>query len=389
VNVHGGSFACRLKNPDSGHRRFTTGSQSVVDGETYQVTFWVRGAGEVRVGLFDGRPGGASGYSPYSAYTTASTVWTQVTQNIVCANDTTDAEFIISVRNTAAAEHIVIDDVTITQGVAATPMSIYDIQYTTASDGASPAVGNVVATGGIVTAVYGGGYWLQAGTGAWSGILVDDTNTNAVLGDSILLQAIVEEFFGLTRLAGVSNVVWEAGYPVPAASTLSHAQSQSEDYESVLSTVVAVTCVNTSLGYGEWMVDFGPDADSLRVDDLIFPFTPTLGAAYTLTGPMYYSFGQRKIEPRGASDIVAGLQDLRALNVAVYPNPAADRITIRRGSGGRARFEVIDATGRVVLALWGSEATTTLDVGGLNPGNYTVRVSGAGAVGHRPFTILR
>lgn len=389
VNVHGGSFACRLKNPDSGHKRFTTQALTVVDGEIYQVEFWARGSGEVRVGLFDGRPGGTSGYSPYSGWTTLGTTWTQVTQTILCANDTAGGEFILSVRNSLGAEHVVIDDVTITQGVVATPMSIHDIQYTTATDGASPAVGSAVATGGIVTALCNVGYWLQAGTGPWSGIFVSDTLTNVAEGDSITLQAIVEESFGLTRLNGVNNLVFEAGYPVPAPQSLDHAQSQSEPFESVLSRVVAVTCTNASLGFGEWMVDFGPAADSLRVDDLIYGFTPTVNDAYTLTGPMYFSFGQRKIEPRSAADIVAGIGETASLEVAVYPNPASERITIQREGSGRARYEVIDATGRTVIGQWGNATSIGIDLGALDAGHYMVRVIEADAIGTAAFTIVR
>lgn len=388
TNVHGGSYACRLYNFDSGHKRFTTQTLTVVNGETYQVQFWVRGTGDIRVGLFDGRPGGTSGYAPYSTYTASSATWTQVTQNIVCANDTTGAEFILSVRESDEPENIVVDDVTITQGVVATPMSIYDIQYTTATDGSSPAVGMAVATGGIVTAHYDGGYWLQAGTGPWSGIFVNDTLTNAVEGDSITLEGVVEESFGLTRLNGVTNVIFEAGYPVPASAFISNSQAQQEAYESVLVTAQAVECTVDNAGFGQWVVNDGV-GDSLIVDDLIYAFTPTLGALYTLTGPMYYSFSERKIEPRTAADIVAGIADATAPSFTVGPNPANAEFTIVRVSTGTIDWSLVDASGRTVVADRTSDDRITIDVRALQAGTYTVVLRGNSSTTARPLVIAR
>ena len=58
----------------------------------------MRGNGNIRVGLFDGRPGGSSGYAGYSPYTVVASpdAWTQVTQSITAAYDTTGGEFILS-----------------------------------------------------------------------------------------------------------------------------------------------------------------------------------------------------------------------------------------------------------------------------------------------------
>src|SRR5690554_2671851 len=50
-----GEFAVELVNQESGHRRFTTQPLTVGAGDSYDITFWVRGTGDVRSGLFDDR----------------------------------------------------------------------------------------------------------------------------------------------------------------------------------------------------------------------------------------------------------------------------------------------------------------------------------------------
>ena len=153
-NVHGGSFAVRLTNAATGHLRFSTQDVAVVAGQTYEVRFWARGNGEVRLGLYDGRPG--NGYSSYTGYTTLSgPTWTEVVLTVACTNDTTAGQFILSLRNTVDPEHLVVDDVTISTTAPEEPTAatIAAIQGTTTADGSSTFDGVLVQTSGIVTGV--------------------------------------------------------------------------------------------------------------------------------------------------------------------------------------------------------------------------------------------
>ncbi len=112
-NVHSGTYAVQLTNATTSHKRFTSQPVSVTTGTTYTVTYWVRGHGEVRIGLFDNRTV-QSGYW-YRPYTTVnSSSWAQITDTIICINSYSTAEFIFSIRNTVAdIDHLQIDDVTI------------------------------------------------------------------------------------------------------------------------------------------------------------------------------------------------------------------------------------------------------------------------------------
>jgi hypothetical protein len=102
-------------------------------------------------------------------------------------------------------------------------LSVYDIQFTTDPSGTSPYNGQTVWTGGIVTAVNYQGQLIRyfiadrAG-GLWSGILVND-NQNRFLaaGDSVRLQAEVQESSSQTRLR---NIVTGTFSTVPASGTV-------------------------------------------------------------------------------------------------------------------------------------------------------------------------
>jgi len=66
------TIGVRLINASTSHKRFSTTAQTVTSGEAYDITFWVRGQGDIRTGVFDERTTG-SGYSPYNPYVTVNT----------------------------------------------------------------------------------------------------------------------------------------------------------------------------------------------------------------------------------------------------------------------------------------------------------------------------
>ncbi|MDD4847214.1 MAG: T9SS type A sorting domain-containing protein [Bacteroidales bacterium] len=118
ANPHTGTSACQLVNETTSHKRFTTGAIALVAEQEYVITFWVRGAGEIRTGLFDATTGDY-GYTDYNEYIVVNSAeWSQQTQTITSGGTVSNGEFIFSVRNTVAGnDHLVIDDVEITGGV--------------------------------------------------------------------------------------------------------------------------------------------------------------------------------------------------------------------------------------------------------------------------------
>lgn len=379
-DVHGGSFAVRLTRDVSGHQRFSTQDVDVVDGQAYEVNFWVRGAGQIRVGLYDGRETG-SGFATYTPYTNVSgNVWTEVSLTITAANTAGDAQFILSIQNTVAPEHLVVDDVTISAIVVEPPtvVSIRDIQETQAPDGSSPLVDQMVFTGGIVTANAANGFFIQNGGGPWSGIFVFSTQNVPARGDSVTFSASVTEFFGMTQLQNVNDFTVVSQGNAEVVSTITAAQANTEDYEGVLIRVNAATCTNPDIGNNQWAVNDGTAA--LSVDKLLFSFSPTQGAVYNVTGPTRYSFDTYRVMPRDASDIevVTNVNELAFASVAMYPNPTADLLTID-GIQSRTDFVLSDAVGREVRTGSFVNERNTIGVQDLPAGLYMITLRRAGA----------
>lgn len=372
-----GTSAVRLINPGTTHVRFSSQSTPVTEGQAYEARFWVRGKGDIRFGLYDNdQSNGDFGYTyaPYLAIN--SSTWTMQTQQVVADTNFNTAEFILSLKATDAAQnHLEIDSISICP-VTQSLTSIYSIQYTTNTNGNSPFANSTVLTGGIVTAIHSTGFFVQSGTGPWSGIFVFTTTAAPSRGDSVTFSATVEEYFGMTQLKNVSNFTGVNSGNTVLPTVVTTAQAGSEAYEGVLVKVEFATCSNASAGFGEWTVSNSPT--SINIDDMIFAFTPTQGAAYDITGPVYYSFSTYKILPRDANDIVlvsqVGMQENQLENIKVYPNPASSFVTIESANQLNANIMVLDTRGAVVKQFNFTNTSERIDVSDLSSGMYHIRV---------------
>ncbi|NJE47395.1 hypothetical protein E3E35_08285 [Thermococcus sp. GR7] len=186
---------------------------------------------------------------------------------------------------------------------AATYVPIQEIQSNTTDGDASAYVGQIVTTRGVVTAVTSKGFFIQNGTGPWSGIYVYlGTSPGVNIGDYIEVTGEVLEWYGLTQISNSPTVTVLGTAPIPDPVILPTGDVAQEQWESVLVKVENVVVTNPDLGYGEWEIDDG--SGPVRVDDLIYAYTPLDGQELDyVIGVVYYSYGNFKIEPRNADDI--------------------------------------------------------------------------------------
>jgi phosphatidylserine/phosphatidylglycerophosphate/cardiolipin synthase-like enzyme len=202
---------------------------------------------------------------------------------------------------------------------------IYDVQWPQPSGSASPYDGLHVTITGVVTAAFPDpshrNYMIQGPHSApWWGVYVYQigTGSNFVVGDSISVTGVVQEYNDLTEIANpsFSSHGTAAIVPEPLPVTTSDVATQ-ESFESVLVQVENVTVLSEANSNGEWQVDDGSGA--CWVDDLgSYSYIPHLGDTITrLTGVVYYSFGEFKLEPRNDDDF-----DLS--------HPRVDNLTIQR-----------------------------------------------------------
>ncbi|MFB6258028.1 MAG: choice-of-anchor J domain-containing protein [Flavobacteriales bacterium] len=113
--VQYGTYGVRMLNQDTAHRRLTTKPLAVDSGQAYDVTYWVRGDGSVRAGLYDGDASdGDFGYT-YAAWNnvTSGSTWQMKTQTVTADTTNPDAEFILSVSFTYPSQHSEFDSVVV------------------------------------------------------------------------------------------------------------------------------------------------------------------------------------------------------------------------------------------------------------------------------------
>ncbi|PCJ80679.1 MAG: hypothetical protein COA49_07550 [Bacteroidetes bacterium] len=216
-------------------------------------------------------------------------------------------------------------------------------------------VSGQVMTGGTVTAVFAASsalsnnpsYVIQNGTGPFSAIWC--IGSGVAVGDLLDVTGTVSEVYGLRQIAGAVPTIVSSGNVLPAPELVSTFAVNDEQWESVLTQVVAPV-VNPNAGYTEWLLDDGSGivkvsgmaynaiTDSTLVGLVNMPVV-VAGVTYRVTGPNFYSFGAWKLIPRNSLDVVRlGCTDLTFLNfdpqaaeddgscsnLAGCTNPAAD-----------------------------------------------------------------
>jgi len=188
-----------------------------------------------------------------------------------------------------------------------------------------------VVTGGIVTAVYAASsslagntsYVIQNGTGPYSAIWC--LGTGVVAGDIVDIAGTVSEVYGLRQIVGAVSTVVSSGNTLPAAELLATAAVNDDQWESVLTQILAPVS-NADAGYGDWLLDDGTGnvkvanlgynavSDSVLIDLVLTPVVE-LGVTYRVTAPNFYSYGAWKLVPTFATDVVRlGCMDVAFAN---------------------------------------------------------------------------
>lgn len=373
TSAQAGTSACQLINATTSHKRFTTLPIPTIETQTYDITFWARGQGEVRTGYFNGADATQNTYNNY--ITVNSSTWTMYKQTVLSSQTTNLSEFIFSLRNTVATnDHLQIDNVTIEfSSTSLDTVTIYEIQHTTLPNGDSPLLGQTVLTKGIVTGFYSGGFFIQDQTGPWNGIYVHNNTNTVAIGDSVILAGTVAEYFNNTQLTQISVFQKLGVGTVPAPAVITTAQVNTEAYEGVLVKVLNATCTNPSAGFGMFEVNDGSGV--CKVDKLIFEFTATLNTKYDVTGPVYYSFDNFKIEPRSAQDvsISTSIENSKENPISIYPNPTTDFVKIK--TNNNSTVNIINLVGKVVYNSNVSQNEISIDVSSWSAGIYIVNIT--------------
>jgi hypothetical protein len=378
TNVHGGVNACGLTNTTTAHKRFTTTGVSVTSGTAYVLSFWVRGTGTVRTGMYTGAANSGFGYIAYNSYVTVSTSWTQVTQTLVPDTTTNVAEFII---DAGASADIVVDDVTCTSGSVPT-VTIHDIQYSTTAPYVSAYSGQPVITGGIVTAKYNKGLFMQDASGPWSGVYVYDSAKIAAAGitrgDSIVISGTVSEYYTYTELGSISSVTKvSSGNTLHPAYAITKLYDSNEEVEGVLVKVSNMPCIDASgsASYGEFTLYNG---DTAKVGGLLYKYTTAaVGTNYDITGVVYSDYYHHfRVEPRDVNDVTVstGINEYENNSITVYPNPVSSVLTVNN-IANVDQIRISNILGQTIESIAVKGAQAEINVSNLTKGIYFISLT--------------
>jgi len=240
---------------------------------------------------------------------------------------------------------------------------------------ASPLIEQVVTVQGVITAASDYSYFIQDGSGPWNGVYVYDNTNLPAVGDHVILQGEVIEYYDLTEITNITYFeTVSIGNDLPAAVELTTGfiGTSGEPYEGCLVKVSNAACTNPDLGFGDAYFDDG--SGDCMIDDMLYTPEPAwmLGEYYSVTGVLTYTYEEYKIEPSSSADVSIGMA-LGAIEVSVinvYPNPTVDALNFRLNSNAKAY--VYDTNGRLVFTQDVVSGEVNLDLSGLRHGTYRV-----------------
>lgn len=363
-----GSYCVALVNPSTTAKRFSTQPIAITAGTVYNIRFWTKGVGSIRTGLQGVKYSTGFGYEYGSYITVNSASWAVNNQTLLADSTNANAQFLFSIKSTTG--NLALDSVTISAIGTATTVSLYQVQYTTASPANSPFMNQYVTTGGIVTAVYNGsggtqsGYYVQtSNANAWSAVNVYDFSHPVAVGDSIIFSGQVQEYYNETEIANIANFTKvSSGNQARTPVTLVGFNTiQNEKYEGMLIKVNSVTDVRYNATKA-WYV-FSDSTITLSVnsedtvDNIIYTYGYTQGKKYNITGVVHFEFANW-IEPRNVADIdsINVIQGIKTIennytDVSVYPNPNNGAFSVSvnvLADEKNTNFILTDLAGRVI-----------------------------------------
>ena len=229
--------------------------------------------------------------------------------------------------------------------------SVATIQQIQGQQDESPLLGQIVQTSGIVTGVSYSGFFIQDGTGQWSGLWVYTNSPTVSIGDMVQVSGTVEEYNGLTEIVMDSLSVLSSGNQLPEPTIL-ETGDLSESYEGVRVKFVDATCNLLPDDYGQWQVNDG-SGDAMiddRLDDQFDDSFVVLNQSYDIIG-VVDCYNDFKVQ---ATDVVIHYEEGdNMLPIAV----AGDDQTVDPGDlvilNGTSSY---DSDGSIVGYLWVQES---------------------------------
>lgn len=379
-NPYSGNYAVQLINDTGSHVRFTSQATQVESGVTYNITFWVKGQGEIRTGLFDDRETGY-GYAPYNEYIQVNAdSWSEQTQIVTAANSSAIAEFILSVRNTGdAMNHLQIDNVSI-------ELDTDDPEeVTTIAELRNQQVGEIYTLTGEAVITYQQGYrnqkFIQDDTAA---IMIDD-NSGIITTQYDLYDGIS----GLTGTLGIYNQMLQfvpIADPGPASSinNVIHPEIVTLSSLSPADQAKLVQVMNVSFedsGTFETGQNYtlnspggtGVFRTSFYDADYIGTTIPSQPQIITAVVQQFMETIQITARSQEDFDIYTNVPDTEMNGIQVYPNPFRNHIFISNAED-ITKMMLFNAFGQLIKDIQPVSGDVSIPAEQLKPGVYFIQL---------------
>ena len=382
ADPHTGSYAVQLINTSGDHQRFTSQATSLESGIAYKITFWVKGKGDIRTGLFDDRETGF-GYAPYNSYISVdSDSWSEHSQVVTAVNTTGIAEFIFSLRNTEEGmEHLQLDNVTV-EVLSEDPIEVANIAELRAGE-----IGAVYTLTGEAILTFQQEYrnqkFIQDATAA---IMIDDDGGNITTSYNRY-----DGITGITGTLGVHNQMLQfvpVEDPGPASSTDNEVIPQEVTLDALTSNhqaqlVVIHNVTFEESGTFETGTNYNlssPDGSGIfrtsffEVDYIGEPI-PTQPQTLTVLVSQYLETIQVAARDLDDFEIYTSVTDLIMDKITVYPNPFDNYLRIA-DLKDISRIELINSEGQTVKTMEARDGDLQITTSGLRSGIYFIRLIG-------------
>lgn len=228
---------------------------------------------------------------------------------------------------------------------------------------------------------------------ATAAILIDDApgilTTVYAIGDGISgLTGTVSEFNGQLQF----NPIADAGAPsstgnaiVAQVVTATELTTNPEDYESEFVEILETTIDNTNPTWENGLEYLLTTTDGIFTFRTSFFDVDYIGQTVPTTATNVAGLiternnGDYFITARDLNDFTDALSvdEVNALGLSIYPNPAKDIITIQTNLNGSKEVQVYDITGKRILQ---DTTTSTLDISGLTSGLYILQITENNAI---------
>jgi hypothetical protein len=258
------------------------------------------------------------------------------------------------------------------------PMSLVQAPKSALND-SSAYFGEEVTVAGIVTGdktIFTTEFYVENTPGGpWSGLKIyGGIPTPVANGDSVIVAGFVTEYYNDTEITPVHYLrIVSSGKPIPGPDSLGagklngQSSPSAERWEGVFVRMNPAFVYDTLGwgGFGEWAIwDLKSPADSTKIGHSgKYTYVPRIGKWMSLQGPVSYSYGNYRIEPRLNSDI--DTVNVVAVGPGTLPKPAVfaleqnapnpfnpvTNIFFSIPEKGEVELYVYDISGRVVKRL--------------------------------------